>query len=55
MIYKNWPSNARLDCKLVDGDKLIDFFVVKTHCWKKMRIYLKIRLFGRDRILDEDS
>jgi hypothetical protein len=27
MIYKNWPSNARLDCKLVDGDKLAKFFV----------------------------
>jgi hypothetical protein len=29
MIYKNWPLNAWLDCKLVDGDKLANFFVVK--------------------------
>jgi hypothetical protein len=29
MIYKNWPSNAWLDCKLVDGDKLAKFFVAK--------------------------
>jgi hypothetical protein len=25
MIYKNWPSNAQLDHKLVDGDKLAKF------------------------------
>jgi hypothetical protein len=29
MIYKNWPLDAQLDCKLVDGDKLTDFFVVE--------------------------
>jgi hypothetical protein len=29
MIYKNWLSDAQLDCKLVDGDKLNNFFVVE--------------------------
>ncbi len=29
MIYKNWPSNSWLDCKLVDGDKITEFFVVE--------------------------
>jgi hypothetical protein len=29
MIYKNWPLNAQLDCKLVDGNKLVEFFVVE--------------------------
>lgn len=29
MIYKNWPSNAWLDYKLVDGDKLAEFFVAQ--------------------------
>jgi hypothetical protein len=29
MIYNNWPLNAQLDCKLVDGNKLVDFFVVE--------------------------
>jgi hypothetical protein len=29
MIYKNWLSNAQLDCKFVDGDKLANFFVVE--------------------------
>jgi hypothetical protein len=29
MIYKNWPLDAQLDCKLVDGDKFIGFFVVE--------------------------
>jgi len=28
MTYKNWPLNAQLDCKLIDGDKLTKFFVV---------------------------
>jgi len=27
MTYKNWPLNAQLDCKLVDGDNLTEFFV----------------------------
>jgi hypothetical protein len=26
MIYKNWPLDAWLACKLVDGDKLDEFF-----------------------------
>jgi hypothetical protein len=29
MIYKNWPSNAWLDYKLVDGNKLVEFFVAE--------------------------
>lgn len=29
IIYKNLPSDERCDYKLVDGDKLIDFFVVE--------------------------
>jgi hypothetical protein len=30
MIYKNWPSNAQLDCKLADGDKLAELFVAEV-------------------------
>ncbi len=26
MIYKNWFSDAGADCKLIDGDKLAEFF-----------------------------
>jgi hypothetical protein len=29
MIYKNWPLNAQLDCKLIDGNKLVECFVVE--------------------------
>jgi hypothetical protein len=35
MIYKNWPSNAQLDCKLVDGDKLAKFFLVENTLLEK--------------------
>jgi len=35
MIYKNWPSDARLDCKLIDGDKLAKFFVVEDTLLKE--------------------
>jgi len=30
MIYKNWPLDAQLDCKLIDGDKFVEFFVVEN-------------------------
>ncbi len=30
IIYKNWPSNAQLHCKLVDGDKLVKLFVTEN-------------------------
>jgi hypothetical protein len=29
MIYKNWLLDAQLDCKLIDGNKLVEFFVVE--------------------------
>jgi hypothetical protein len=35
MIYKNWPSNAQLDYKLVDGNKLAKFFVVEDTLLKE--------------------
>jgi hypothetical protein len=35
MIYKNWPLDARLDCKLVDGNKLVKFFVAEDTLEKK--------------------
>jgi hypothetical protein len=33
----------------------LNFLSLKTSCWKEMKICLKIKLFGRDRILDKDS
>jgi hypothetical protein len=35
MIYKNWLLDARLDCKLVDGDKLAKFFLVENTLLEK--------------------
>jgi hypothetical protein len=35
MIYKNWPLDARLDCKLVDGNILAKFFVVEDMLLEK--------------------
>ncbi len=29
MIYKNWPIDAQVNCKLVVGDRLGKFFVAK--------------------------
>jgi hypothetical protein len=29
MIYKNWPIDAQVNCKLFVGDKLREFFVAK--------------------------
>jgi hypothetical protein len=30
MIYKHWPSYAQLDCKLIHGNNLVEFFVVEN-------------------------
>jgi hypothetical protein len=29
LVYKNWPLDAQLDCKLVDRDKLAKFVVAE--------------------------
>jgi hypothetical protein len=35
MIYKDWPLDAWLVCKLADGNKLADFFVAKSTLLKE--------------------
>jgi hypothetical protein len=41
MLYKNWPLNAQLDYKLVDGDKLTDFFVEDDRLLKENEDFLE--------------
>jgi hypothetical protein len=41
MIYKNWLSDARLDCNLVDGNKLVKFFVVENMLLEKIEDLLE--------------
>jgi hypothetical protein len=41
MIYKNWPLDAWLDCKLVDGDKLDEFFMVVDALLEENEDYLE--------------
>jgi hypothetical protein len=43
MIYKDWPLDAWLDCKLVDGNKLTDFFVAKKTLLKENEDLLKMQ------------
>ncbi len=47
MIYKDWPSDAWLDCKLVDGTSWLSFLWLKTSCWKKMKICLKMHVIWK--------
>ncbi len=59
MIYKNWPLDAQLDCKLVDGDKFIGFFVVEGMLLKENEDLLEKASYSDEiewsvRILDED-
>ncbi len=28
-IYKNWPNDAQINCNLVDGKRLAEFFMVE--------------------------
>ncbi len=41
MIYEHWPSYAQLDCKLVHGNKLVEFFVVENMLLEQMMTYLR--------------
>ncbi len=59
MIYKNWLLDAQLDCKLIDGNKLVEFFVVEDMLLEENEDLLEKASYLEKiewsvRILDED-